>query len=327
MIEHTFQKTIEKYNLLEKKDKLILGVSGGPDSIFMLHMFCRLTTNKLQLVCAHFNHSLREEADEEENFVRSVCKDLGIRFVSEKKDVKKLFKGDSLEQTARNLRLDFFLRLSRQFKIKKLAIAHHKDDVVETMLMRIIRGAALKGLRGILPKSSFKGLCIIRPLVEIRKGEILQWLAVNKISYRTDKTNFEDKFFRNKIRLKLLPVLEELNPNITNTIFNLSRLVTLDYEFISAATRDAYSRIKKEKGRHYVKISLEALKKQNTAMILNIIRLAIEELKGDTRRLDFRHFEEILDLIHARPAFSIVDLPDLEVKKDEGWLIIKSLLF
>lgn len=327
-LEEIFTKTIRKHGLLEQKDKLILGVSGGPDSIFMLHQFCFLQKEyRLKLVCAHFNHSLRHEADEEEDFVKETCSKLGIRCVSEKKDVKKFFTGDSQEQTARTLRFDFFLRIAREFKTKKLALAHHKDDVVETTLMRIIRGAALKGLRGILPKSRFKELTVIRPLIGIRKKEILEWLAARNIPYRTDKTNFEDKFFRNKVRLKLIPALEELNPNINNVIFNLSQLVSLDYEFISRYAREKYERLKKQKGRHYVKLDLKELKSQDAAIILNIVRLSIEELKGDTRKLEFRHIEEITDLLYNRPPFSIVDLPDLEVKKDEHWFIIKSLLF
>jgi len=128
-MEEIFKNTLKKYGLLKKKDKVILGISGGPDSIAMLYQFLNIHKEyKLQLVCAHFNHSLRVEADIEEKFISKICAKLGVKFISEKKDVKSFFKGDSLEQTARNLRLDFFMKISRQTKIKKIALAHHKDD-------------------------------------------------------------------------------------------------------------------------------------------------------------------------------------------------------
>jgi tRNA(Ile)-lysidine synthase len=147
MIEKTFKDTIEKYGLLKKKDKLLLGISGGPDSVCMFYQFLQIKKEyKLSLVCAHFNHGLREESEEEEKFVKNICNDFSVKFISEKKNVKEFFKGDSLEQTARNLRYDFFLKCSRQTKIKKLALAHNKDDLVETILMRLIRGAGLRGL-------------------------------------------------------------------------------------------------------------------------------------------------------------------------------------
>ncbi len=327
MLENSFKETIQKYNLLKRKDKLLLGVSGGPDSICMLYQFLKIQQEyKLYLICAHFNHSLRPEADAEEDFVRNACKNLGVKFVSAKKDVK-AFGGDSLEQAARILRFDFFLSCARQEKIKKLALAHHKDDVIETTLMRIIRGGGLRGLRGILPKTKFKGIEVIRPLIELRKNEILAWLNNRGIEYRIDQSNFQDKFFRNRIRLKVLPILEELNPNIVNSLFNLSRLISLDYEFIYKFSQEKYNQLKKQEGKNYIKLELEGLKKLDLAILLNVLRLAIENLKGDLRKLEFRHFEEIIDLIYKRPSLSIVDLPFLEIKKEAGWLIIKSLLF
>ena len=120
MIEETFENTLKQYGLLKKKEKVILGVSGGPDSVFMLYQFARIKKDyKLSLVCAHFNHSLRKEADQEEQFIGNLCSNLGISCISEKKDVKAFFNGDSLEQTARNLRFDFLLKCCRQTKAKK----------------------------------------------------------------------------------------------------------------------------------------------------------------------------------------------------------------
>lgn len=328
MIEEKFLEAIEKYGLLKKRERILLGVSGGPDSVCMLHLFSALREEyKLNLICAHFNHSLRGEADSEEKFVKKLCKDLGVKCVSEKKDVKEFFDGDSLEQTARNLRFDFFLKCARQLKLKKVALAHNKDDVAETILMRMIRGTALRGLRGILPRSRMKGVTFIRPLIEIRKDEIGEWLDEHNRPYTVDSSNFQETFLRNKIRLKLLPFLEELNPNMVNSLFNLSRVVSLDYEYIEKLAREQFNRLRKQKGKGYVRLDIDELKELDLALMFNIIRLAIEEVKGNMRKLEFRHFEEIIDLLYKRPSGSIVHLPDLEVKKEDNWVKIKSLLF
>ena len=141
MLTKIFIESIRRNKLIQKKDKLMLAVSGGPDSICMLHLFYSLRDEfKLNLTCVHFNHCLREESDSDAEFVKKLCQELGVKFVSAKKNVYKFFKGDSQEQTARILRFDFFLNCSRSLKIKKIAIAHNKNDVVETVLMRILRG-------------------------------------------------------------------------------------------------------------------------------------------------------------------------------------------
>jgi tRNA(Ile)-lysidine synthase len=327
MLYQAFKDTIEKLSLLEKKDKVILGVSGGPDSLALLYLFHKLRQErKVELVCAHFNHQLRPEADSEEKFVAETCKELDIRFIAERKDVAKFFKGDSMEQTARNLRFDFFLKCGRHCKIKKIALAHHKDDLVETVLMRFIRGSGLKGLQGFLPRSKYRGMSVIRPLIETSKEDILDWLKDNKIDYCTDKTNFEDKFLRNKIRLKLLPFLKELNPDIVNNIYEFAGMVAWDYDFIDAAARRAFASLKMGETRRHVKLDLAGLKRLAPALFAAVLRYAIEELKGDTRRIEARHIEELRDLVFKRPGGSIVDLPALAVKKEEAFLVIESLI-
>ena len=326
ILEDIFEDTIVRQNLLSKKDKLILGVSGGPDSVCMLHQFSRIQKEyKLYFVCAHFNHGLRKDADKEENFIKSMCDKLKIKCISERKEVGKFFKGDSLEQTARNLRFDFFLKVSRQTKIKRLALAHHKDDLVETVLMRLIRGSGLKGLRGFLPKSKFRSLTVIRPMFELTKEEILSWLKNKNLSYCLDASNFEDKFFRNRIRLELIPFLKKLNPNIIDTLFAGAKNISLDYDFIHNLSQDAFFALKRKDGGSSLSLELAGLKKLPQALFNNVIRIAIEDFKGSTRRLEARHIEELKDLVFHRPSGSIVDLPQILVKKEENSLIIKYL--
>jgi len=322
-MEEIFKKTLKKYDLLRKKDKLILGVSGGPDSVCMLYLFSQIKKDyKLELVCAHLNHGLRGQAQKEEEFIRGICVKLGIRLISEKRDVQSFYAGDSLEQTARNLRLDFFSKVSRQVKIKKLALAHHKDDLAETILMRLVRGSGLKGLRGFLPKTKFKNLTVIRPLIEVRKKEIGEWLEDKKLPYCIDKSNFEDKFFRNRLRLKLLPLLEELNPNIVSTLYNLASNISLDYDFIYAFSYNKFLILRKKETGNSLCLDLKGLRELHPAIFNNVIRIAIEQLKGNTRRIEARHLNELKDLVFERPGGSIVDLPGLLVKKEEKALSI-----
>ncbi|HIE35633.1 MAG TPA: tRNA lysidine(34) synthetase TilS [Candidatus Omnitrophica bacterium] len=327
MVEEIFKETIKKHQLLKKKDRLILGVSGGSDSVCMLYLFLRIKKEyRLNLICTHFNHQLRREADEEEEFVSKLCEKEKIKFISERKEVKKFFCGDSLEQTARNLRYDFFLKVARQTKIKKLALAHHKDDLAETVLMRFIKGAGLRGLRGFLPKTKFKNLVIIRPLIQIRKKDILNWLEKSKIAYCIDKTNLEEKFLRNYLRLKISPLLEKINPNIVDNLSNLAKNLSYDYDFIYKFSHHQFQLAEKGKSLNEVRLDLEKLKKLHPAILNNVIRIAIEETKGNLKRLENRHLEEIEDLILNRPPQSIVHLPFLLAKKEKEDLVIQTLI-
>jgi len=326
MVVKKFLDTAYRNRLFKKKDKIILAVSGGPDSACMLHVFCLLRKDfKLNLVCAHFNHALREEADADEEFVRNLCSSLRVEFVSAKKNVGSFFKGDSLEQTARRLRFDFFLNCSRKFKIKKIALAHTRDDVIETVLMRLIRGSGSRGLRAIMPHSTYKGIRIIRPLISVAKSDIVKWLKQNEYHYRLDKTNFEDKFLRNKVRNRLIRILREFNPGIENALYNLSKVASYDYDFIHSYAKSEFSSLKRSFAGK-LKLDIKMLNKLHPAIASEVIRIAIDEIKGDLRRIEFKHLEEIMELISSRPSGSVVDLPGVEAKKEQDFLIIKSLI-
>jgi tRNA(Ile)-lysidine synthase len=328
MIEEIFKKTIERYQLLKKKDRVILGISGGPDSVCMFYLFLKIKKDyHLNLICAHFNHQLRKEADKEEEFVKKLCEKEKIKFVSERKDVKKFFGGDSLEQTARNLRYDFFLKVARQFKIKKLALAHHKDDLAETLLMRFVKGAGLRGLRGFLPKTKFRSLIILRPLIQIRKKDILDWLKKNNINYCIDETNFEDRYLRNYLRIKIIPLLEKINPNIIDNLYHTGRNLSSDYDFIYNFCYQQFQLLKKKETLKEVRLDLEKLKKLHPAVLNNVIRIAIEELKGNLRRLENRHLEEIENLLSSYKEERSLHLPSLLVKKERDSLVIRRLDF
>lgn len=325
MLEEALKQKIIAAGMINPGEGLLLGVSGGPDSMALLELFCALKKElRLKLVALHFNHALRAEADDEEAFAARACRKHGIKFIGEKKEVKKFFDGDSLEQTARFLRYDFFLKCSRETGIKKLALAHHKDDLAETVLLRIIRGAGLRGLRGFLPVSKYKRLTVVRPLIDTRKTVILDWLKAKKISYCVDQSNLSDEFLRNRVRNELMPLLEKINPAITDNLANLARTAAVDYEFIGRAAGQVLQKLKRAAPPARVELDIQGLAALEKALFNNVVRAAVEEAKGNTRRLEMRHIDEIASLVRARKNGSIVDLPGLSVRKTATRLIFAA---
>ncbi len=312
---------------LKSGEKLVIGVSGGPDSLCLLHLLLAYRRiQKLTIVAAHFNHALRPEADAEEKFVKDICAREDVCFTSHKKQVQECYRGDSLEQAARKLRFDFLFTVCRRHKAKKIVLAHHRDDLVETVLLRIIRGTGLLGLRGILPKNKFRTITVFRPLLGIEKKEILEWLGAYKIAYMTDLSNFDENFLRNKIRLKMLPQLLELNPNIKENIANLAYTVGRDYEFlVGCAERNFNTAVIRE---HHDRLILDiaALRKLDGALRFLTLRLALERIRGNLRRIELRHIRRIEDFIFDDSAFGEIDLPAVKVKKDNQYLELKRLV-
>ncbi|MCF7894612.1 MAG: tRNA lysidine(34) synthetase TilS [Candidatus Omnitrophica bacterium] len=326
-LEEIFLKTIKEYNLFNKKDKLLLGVSGGPDSIALLYNIINLAKDyKFKIVCAHFNHGLRKESDREEKFIKELCSKLNIDFVSEKKNVNDFFTGDSLEQTARKLRFDFFGKISRQAKIKKLVLAHHKNDLAETVLMRIIRGTGLKGLRGFLPKSHFRSLTVVRPFIDLEKEQILNWLDKKNIPFCLDKSNQEVKFLRNKIRIGLLPHLEAINESITDRLSDLAVNAGLDYDFIYNFSKSEFRRLKQKKSGRGLSLGLKGLEELHPAIFNNVIRIAIEQIKGNTRRINQNHLTKVKKLVLEGREEASIHLPKIVIKKEKKALSIQSLI-
>lgn len=210
----TVKDFICKHHMIEKEgDKVLLGISGGPDSMTLLHLFIKLREEwGIKLAAAHLNHGLRPEAEWEMDYLQSYCAahkiDFYTRFVDVDEYARRAKK--SVEEAGRDLRYQFFEDISLQFDCTKLATAHHKDDRAETVLMHLLRGSGIKGLRSIMPVSGF----IIRPLLSVSKSDILTYLKGESIHYFIDDSNSDRKYFRNRVRLELLPLLQDYNPQI-----------------------------------------------------------------------------------------------------------------
>ena len=233
--EQILKAVILKQDLLRRGSRVLLGVSGGSDSVALLSALAELRTDLgFQLIVGHVNHHWHGQAGQHQKFVQDLCKDLNVDC-----DVAHLrtapAKG-SKEEWAREQRLDKLVALAKTMKCHCLALAHHRDDLAETVLMRIIRGAGLLGLQGMLPQRELHGFLVIRPCLDISKKMILKYLKDQKIDYQEDPTNQDRTFLRNRIRNELIPLLEQdYNAGIGQALVNLSRNAVIDYDFLSSA--------------------------------------------------------------------------------------------
>ena len=212
----------KKYNLIENNDNIVVGFSGGPDSVFLVEMLKKLQDFiKFKIYLVHINHLLRgEDADSDENFSFEYAKKNNLEIFIKRIPVKEIAKelGKTLEEVGREERYKFFSEIYEKVGANKIATAHNKDDQIETFLFRLTRGTSLQGLEGIKTKNNN----IIRPISEIYKKDILEYLNKNEIQYKIDKTNFENEFTRNSIRLDLIPFIEErYNIKFKDKIFSL----------------------------------------------------------------------------------------------------------
>jgi tRNA(Ile)-lysidine synthase len=304
--------------LLSSGDVIILGVSGGPDSVALLHIFAHLRYEfAFNLHVAHFNHALRKNSICDQRFVQKLAAGLNVLFHAE---VCPILPKGSLEEQARLRRFDFFVKLAKRLKANAVCLGHTRDDLAETVLMRLLRGTGLAGVRAILPQREISGIPFVRPLLGFRKRELLDYLAQNRIRFRRDHTNDQQKFFRNKIRLELIPLLEKrYNKNVQEILCNLAETVSVDYDYIHQEAQKKFKRLARFSGDgRGIFLNMASLASQPIALERMMIRLGIERLKGDTRRLTLRHVEEIEDLINNRPCGSRVHLTDsMEVRKDK----------
>ena len=234
--------TIKHYNLIAKGDKILIGVSGGPDSVCLLYILNSLKKDLgISLHIAHLNHLLRgKESDKDSEFVLELAHRLGTPATLKAVNVKKLADKSSLEEAARTERLHFLFETAKKIKADKIALGHNKDDQSETILMRLLRGSGTLGLSGILPKRKIEGWTVIRPLIETERKTIEGFLTSNKIPYRKDSSNLKTIYFRNRLRHKLLPLLAQYNPNIKEILSNTAQSLALDYDYLLSQSLKAY---------------------------------------------------------------------------------------
>lgn len=274
--------------LWEKGDGIVIGVSGGPDSVCLMDILAKIKKKgEMEIHIAHINYGLRgRDSQKDEKLVQKLAEkyQLGLSVL----ESKKIKKTEINEENLRNIRYNFFEKVREELGYDLIAVAHNQDDQAETFLMRIIRGAGLQGLSGM----KYKNDRIIRPLLGISKKEILEYLKNEKIEFRLDKTNKKNQFFRNKIRNKLVPYLEKnFNSNIKKTIADSTLNITDDMSLISELSKK-YSKDAKE-------IKVSSILKLHPALQKRIILEAIKSQKGSLKNIESVHIKEILKIIKS----------------------------
>lgn len=290
--------TIKKYNLIEDGDKLVLAVSGGPDSMSMLNILNELKNDKVinfEISVAHVNHMIREEAKEDEEYVKEYCSQKNIHFYSKSIDVQKLANNNKVgtEEAGRYARYEFFDEILKITESNKVVVAHNKNDKAETIIMNIMRGSGIIGLKGIEPK---KGK-YIRPLIECERFEIEDYCKKEKLNPKIDKTNFENVYTRNKIRNIVIPyVKKEFNPNIIETLNRLSELVVDEENYIIKQVERIYKEILISENEKEIIIDLKSFNKQEKVIKSRIILYTITRLFGTSKEIAKVHIEDIIKL-------------------------------
>lgn len=286
------KNTIKKYELIKKGEKIVVGVSGGPDSLTLLYILHDLGYN---LVVCHINHGLRKSADGDEKFVKDVCQKLKIPFYSKKinlKDKKEL-NGLSTEEAGRKARYDFFEQVLKSEKAKKIATAHNANDNAETVLLNMFRGSGTSGLKGILPIAGH----IIRPLIECTRDEIEEYCKLNSLSPRIDETNKKTIYTRNKVRLELIPYLEEnINSNVVNNINRMSSIISEEENFINNMVEESYQDILSESSNDEVVFSLKKYNNLDIVIRKRLVLKAIFNVLGNAKDIEKVHVDDIVKM-------------------------------
>lgn len=298
-IENKVLDTINKYNLIQENDKIIVAVSGGPDSMCLLNLLYNFkikNIKKYELYVAHVNHCIREDAIEDEKYVEEYCKKREIPCYIKRIDVNNLAINNKkgLEETGRKVRYDFFEELYTDLKANKIAIAHNNNDNAETVLMNIIRGTGIVGLNGIVPIRNNK---YIRPIIECDRPQIEEYCKINNIIPRIDITNKQNDYTRNKIRNICIPYIkEELNSNIVNNLKRLSEIAREENYFINKIIEENYNKIKIEEKENTVIIDLKKFNELDIFIRKKMVFYIIGLLLGSPTGISKIHIEDIIEM-------------------------------
>jgi len=311
-VERQARRTIARYDMLRPRERVLVAVSGGPDSTALLSVLHRLAPEmKLDLHVAHLDHGWRGRASARDaEFVRRMATrmrlpvtvgHLGPRVWQTREG-----RQSSREARARELRQSFLLETAREIGAQKVALGHTRDDQAESLLLRLLRGSGPRGLAGTYPVVD--GV-IIRPLIDVRRREIMAYLRERRLSYRMDATNRDLSLTRNRARRRLIPLLErEFNPNVVEALAHAADLLRDEDGFLGELAANKYREIATRRGESVV-LEGRALQELPVPIKRRILRLALAEARGDLRRIALQHVERSLSLLDERRRRGHVSLP------------------
>ena len=298
MLKEQVLETIKNNELIESGDGIVIGVSGGPDSISLLHILIQLK-NKLniqKIVVAHINHMVREDAISDEEYVEKFCKKYNIEIYIKRINIQEIANTEKigLELAGRKARYEFYDEILQKTNCNKIATAHNANDVAETLIMNLLRGSGTSGLKAIQAKRDNK---YIRPLINSERKDIENYCKKNELNPRYDYTNKENTYTRNKIRNIVIPYIEkEFNPNIIKTLNRLSEIATLETEYIDKQVIKIYNQIIEEETKEKIIMNLHKFNEQELVIKRRIVLYTINKLLGTTQNIEKIHIQDIIKL-------------------------------
>ena len=324
MIEKIIQ-TIEKYGLLENDERIIVALSGGPDSTALLIVLSQIAPQwGIQLIVAHFNHGLRgKDADNDEICSRKLAKKLGWTYITKKMQIKSTKKGISPEDYYRQQRYKFLEEIARNNHAHKIALGHNLQDQAETVLLHLLRGSGPEGLQGILPLRDGK---YIRPLIEITREEIISFLKDTGTSYRKDISNENKLHLRNKIRLDLLPYLrKEFNPKIAETLAQMAEIIREENKYMKECVGNALKSTCIKKKKNIISINIEYLCMLPVAIQRRLLKVLLEDFSPQKNGISFLHINSINHLLRHCESGKKISLPfGIEARREYENLILEK---
>jgi tRNA(Ile)-lysidine synthase len=269
--------------------RLLVGVSGGADSMALMHLLHSLRHElALDLIIIHYDHALRPGSGQDRRYVEQMARRLGLICLSEKNKIKRP-RGSSIEDFARERRFDFFIRMAKKTCADAVVLAHTQDDLAETVLMRIFRGTGLSGLRSILPQRQISGIMFLRPMLNVTRLEVEAFLDARKIKHAEDPTNAGDEFLRNRIRHQLIPYIEkEFAASIKEKLAELAFNASVDYDLIEASLQKAIGQSLRIKP-NSIKIVLKHWKNYSQSIRRMLLREAVERMTDVPGGLSYQH--------------------------------------
>ena len=321
-LKETVRRAIVKHGMLARGDKVLCAVSGGPDSVAMLHVLSELAPELgVTLAVCHFDHGLRADSHEDAAFVSGMCDAMGIECVTERVELAALLKGRHVNKqaAAREYRYAFFDRAADGLGANKIAVGHTADDQAETYLMRELRGSGAQGLSAIPPVRG----AIVRPLIEASRADIMEYIDAKGIPYRTDPTNLTTVYGRNRLRLTLMPLLKEYNPRAASAFIRNAEILRAEDDYLDSVVSGTLESIIKcaptptpplrvgtgLSVNSSVEIDISGFSLLHTALKRRVIREAYRRVKGDLLGLTYAHVLEAEDSIATGETGRGVDLP------------------
>ena len=315
---------IQLYSLISHGEVVVVGVSGGADSVCLLHVLAKLRKGLgIKLHVAHLNHQLRGvESEDDAEYVSNLAGSLGIPITIDRQDVAayKSERNFSVEEAARELRYAFLARVAREVGANRIAIGHTRDDQVETILMHILRGTGITGLCGLAPCSPMaydkqgtswpakqSKLLVIRPLLDITREETTSYCQEHQLDPRVDSSNRSLSFFRNRLRLQLLPLLRQYNPSLDQALLRLADIAKEDNAFIEQQASELWNKVARQENKA-IYLDRKQIASLPIALQRQLLRAAVTRLAGDTRDIEASHIEAARSLLN-KPAGKRISLP------------------